>query len=82
MLGVGVVFAAEALDGSIRSRHDLSGVVDSRLIVSIPYIATRGDILRVRWRSILGAATGVATIGILGGVAAIIVFGLPVFSWF
>jgi uncharacterized protein involved in exopolysaccharide biosynthesis len=82
MLGAGVVFAAEALDGSIRSRHDLSGVVDSRLIVSIPYIATRGDILRVRWGSILGITTGFATIGILGGVAAIIVFGLPVFSWF
>jgi uncharacterized protein involved in exopolysaccharide biosynthesis len=83
MLGVGAVFAAEVLDGSIRGRHELSGVVDSHLIVSIPYIATRADVLRTRWSVILGAVTGVLIMGILGGLAAAIVFGLPAdFSWF
>ena len=83
MLGIGVVVATELFDGSIRSRHELSGVVDSHLIVSIPYMATRADIIRAKWRIIFVVLTVVIILAALGGLAAAIVFHLPVdFSWF
>jgi uncharacterized protein involved in exopolysaccharide biosynthesis len=83
MLGVGTVVATELFDGSIRGRYQLLGVVDSHLIVSIPYIATRSDIIRTRLRVIFGALSVVLVLAALGGLMAAIVFGLPVdFSWF
>jgi uncharacterized protein involved in exopolysaccharide biosynthesis len=83
MLGIGAVVATELLDGSIRSRHELSGVVDSHLIISIPYMATRADIIRAKWRIIFVVLTVVIILAALGGLAAAIVFHLPVdFSWF
>jgi uncharacterized protein involved in exopolysaccharide biosynthesis len=82
MLGIGAVVGTEMSDGSIRARHQLSGVVDSHLIVSVPYIATRADIIRARWRIVLVALTVVTLLAVLGGLAAAIVFGLPVdFAW-
>ena len=44
--GAGVAFAAELLDRSIRHRHELLGVANGRLIVSIPYISTRAEEFR------------------------------------
>jgi uncharacterized protein involved in exopolysaccharide biosynthesis len=78
VLGMGTVVAAELLDGSIRGRHQLLGVVASPLIVSIPYIQTRADIIRARWRIIFGIVSLVLLLAVLGGLAAAIVFGLPV----
>ena len=78
MLGMGAVFATELLDGSIRGRHQLQGVVAGPLIVSIPYIQTRADILRDRWRLIFGIVSLVLLLAVLGGLAATIVLGLPV----
>ncbi len=46
IVGVGTVMAAEALDKSIHTTQELADVVDSRLIVTIPYISTRGEALR------------------------------------
>lgn len=77
-LGIGTVIAAEALDGSIRGRHQLIGIVDSQLIVSIPYITTRADVVRARWKIIIGAVSVIILLVILGGLAAAIVLGLPV----
>jgi protein tyrosine kinase modulator len=77
MLGIGSVVAAELLNGSIRSRHQLSGVVASHLIVSIPYITTRADILRARLRVISGVFSVVVLVAVLGGLATTIVLGLP-----
>jgi uncharacterized protein involved in exopolysaccharide biosynthesis len=83
MLGIGTVVAAEQFDGSIRGRHQLVGVVANHLIVSVPYIATRADIIRTRWRVIFGAVSVVILLAALGGLAAAIVLHLPVdFSWF
>ncbi len=83
MLGLGIVVAAELFDGSIRGRHELSGVVASQLIVSIPYIETRADTIRKRWRVMFGAVSVIILLVVLGGLAAAIVLGLPVdFSWF
>lgn len=82
VLGVGTIMAAELLDGSVRSRHQLSGLVDSHLIVTIPYMTTRSDIIRARWRKILVVLTVLTILTALGGLAAAIVFHLPVdFSW-
>jgi uncharacterized protein involved in exopolysaccharide biosynthesis len=78
VLGMGTVVAAEVLDGSIRGHHQLLGVVASPLIVSIPYIQTRADIIRARWRIIFGIVSLVLLLAVLGGLAAAIVFGLPV----
>jgi hypothetical protein len=83
MLGIGTVVAAELLDGTIRGRHQLLGVVDSHLIVSIPYMATHADIIRARWRIIFGVVSVVVLLAVLGGLAAAIVFHLPLdFSLF
>ena len=77
MLGMGSVVAAELLNGSIRGRHQLSGVVASNLIVSIPYIATRADTIRARFRVVTGALGVVILLAIFGGLATVIVLGLP-----
>jgi capsule polysaccharide export protein KpsE/RkpR len=78
MFGVGAVLAAELLNGSIRHRQQLSGVVTSSLIVSIPYIETSGDILRRRSRAVIAAVSVVILLAILGGLMVAIVLGLPV----
>jgi uncharacterized protein involved in exopolysaccharide biosynthesis len=83
MLGIGTVIAAEQFDGSIRGAHQLSGVVASPLIVSIPYIATHADTIRARWRVILGVVSVVMLLAVLSGLTVAIVLHLPVdFSWF
>jgi uncharacterized protein involved in exopolysaccharide biosynthesis len=78
MLGMGAVIAAELFDGSIRGRHQLSGVVASHLIVSIPYIATRADIVRSRLRVLFGVVAVVILLAAWCGLAAAIVLNLPV----
>jgi uncharacterized protein involved in exopolysaccharide biosynthesis len=83
ILGVGAVVATELFDGSIRSREQLLGVVDSHLVVSIPYMATPSDLVRARLRIIFVSLLLVVVLASLGGLAAAIVFHLPVdFSWF
>ena len=46
MAGAGIAVVAELLDGAIRRSSDLFTVVDSQLIVSIPYIWTRSELRR------------------------------------
>jgi uncharacterized protein involved in exopolysaccharide biosynthesis len=82
-LGFGIVIAAEFLDGSIRGRHQLSGVIASPLIVSIPYIEIRSDITRARLKVMFGIVSIIILLAVLGGLTAAIVLGLPIdFSWF
>ena len=77
-LGVGAVMAREMLDGSIRNRDQLSGLVNSELVVLIPYMTTRSDLVRARLRK----AFIVLTVGVIfiawGGLASAILFHLPV----
>jgi uncharacterized protein involved in exopolysaccharide biosynthesis len=81
-LGIGAVIATEWLDGSIRSRQDLAGVVDSHLIVSIPYMITRSDIVRARLRKMFVALAVLTILVAWSGLVAAIVFHLPVdFPW-
>jgi uncharacterized protein involved in exopolysaccharide biosynthesis len=74
--GGGVLFAAEALDGSIRHGHELAAVAHGRLIVSIPYIATKAE--RLRRRSLFAVFGGVLGIAVLAGVAGFLFFGPPI----
>ena len=66
MAGVGAVFGAEMLDRSISGGHELSGIVGSHLIISIPYIFSS--------RNFAGETQGVrgrrSMILLLGGHAA------------
>ena len=78
ILGIGTVIAAELLDGSIRGRHQLSGVVASQLIVSIPFISTRADIIKARLRLIFGTFSVVILLVALGGLITAIVLGWSV----
>jgi hypothetical protein len=51
--GAGLAFAAELIDQSIRRGGDVLGVIESELIVSIPYIVTAAELRRRRRRMIL-----------------------------
>ena len=51
--GIALIVLAEMLDKSIRSTRELAGVVDSHLLVAIPYITTTGEISRRRRKIIL-----------------------------
>jgi hypothetical protein len=75
LAGVGAVFAAEAFDKSIRGIHELFGVIDSHLIVTIPYIETRAETLRNRAKKGLFVA-GFAAV-VLVGIAAVLYFRPP-----
>jgi uncharacterized protein involved in exopolysaccharide biosynthesis len=81
-LGIGAALVSEFLDGSIRSRHQLFGVVDSQLVVAIPYVSTHADVVSARWRKILIGLTLVTILATLSGLAAVIVFHVPLdFFW-
>jgi uncharacterized protein involved in exopolysaccharide biosynthesis len=68
MAGAGLAFAAELMDKGIRRSSDIFGVVDSQLVVSIPYIVTTAEVRRRKRRIallMLGSVT--ILIGILIG---------------
>jgi hypothetical protein len=79
MLGFGSVMIAEAFDKSIHSSDDLAGIVDSRLFVAIPYIATATEKRRKRTRMILLLWT-IATI-MLAALAVALYLGFDLQSW-
>ena len=74
--GAGTVFSAEALDRSIRSARELASVIDSHLIVTIPYISTKAEGRQKRRRLILMLA-GLSAV-LLAGVAAALYLGLSI----
>jgi uncharacterized protein involved in exopolysaccharide biosynthesis len=78
LLGAGSVFAAETLDKSIRGVRDLAGVVDSHLLVAIPYITTAGETAR-RKRRIIQLWASLAII-LMGGLAAALYIGIGIDS--
>ena len=74
MAGGGLAAAAEMFDSSVRRGKDLFSLVDSHLVVTIPYIETRKE-KRRRLKLIL-SAVAIFVILILG-VAALFLFVLP-----
>lgn len=67
--GFGLALAAEMADKAIRRPMELSALVDSRLIIAIPYITTRAEQRRARLRVIVLVALVVAAI-VVGALAA------------
>jgi hypothetical protein len=67
MSGIGSVLGAEMLDKSIRTRSDLNRIVESHLIVTIPYVETTSEAGQRKQKIVL-AAGGVLTI-VVGLVA-------------
>ncbi len=74
MAGVGIAFATEMMDQGIRRSSDIFGIVDSQLVLSIPYITTKAEV-RARKRRI--AVVMIALLVILIGVSAAVYFFLP-----
>lgn len=74
MAGGGLVFAAETLNPAIRRSSDLYSIIDSHLIVSIPYITTQAELSRKKKLIIL--AVGIFVVLVVIGLTAAI-FVLP-----
>jgi uncharacterized protein involved in exopolysaccharide biosynthesis len=83
MLGIGVAIGPELFRVPIRGRDQLAGLVASSLIVCIPYIPTRADVIGKRRRILFGIFGVTLLLVAWGGLAAAAVFHLPVdFSLF
>lgn len=67
--GLGLTFVAEIADKSIRRSSDIFSLVDSRLILAIPYIATAAETGRRKRRILVVASVAVAVL-LIGIVAA------------
>jgi uncharacterized protein involved in exopolysaccharide biosynthesis len=78
--GIGCLFLAEMLDKSFRGVRDLYAVVDSQLVVAIPYITTAGEISRRRRNIIL--IWSALVLVLCAGLAAAFYIGIELdFSW-
>jgi hypothetical protein len=83
ILGLGAAIGPELLNKSIHSRNQLTGVVASSLVVCIPFIATRADIIRTKLRVLFAVVGAVTVLGAWIGLTVAILFHLPVdfFRW-
>jgi uncharacterized protein involved in exopolysaccharide biosynthesis len=79
MCGIGIVSIAETFDKSIHGSHDLVGIVDGRLVLSIPYITTATEGRRKRTRVML--LVGTIAIIIIGALAVALYLGVELPSW-
>ncbi len=52
-VGAGLAFVVEIADKAIRRSSDIFGIVDSKLIVSIPYIVTTAEVRRQKRRRVM-----------------------------
>ena len=78
-VGGGLVFALEMFDGTIRRNADLAKLIDSHLIVSIPYISTKAEALRQksrRFKLAMGCSVGVVLAGLGAAIYLLPKFGL------
>jgi uncharacterized protein involved in exopolysaccharide biosynthesis len=81
MVGAGSIVAAETLDKTIRGSRDLAGVIDSQLLVVIPYITTTGEVARRKLRIIL--LWVLLVLFLIAGLAAAFFVGVEIdTSWF
>jgi uncharacterized protein involved in exopolysaccharide biosynthesis len=79
MGGLAVAMIAETFDKAIHSSQDLAGIVDSRLVLAIPYIATAAEGRRKKARMMLLLGTIAAII--LGALAVALYLGVELPSW-
>jgi hypothetical protein len=69
MAGVGGVFAVETLDKTIRGSRDLERVADGHLIVALPYISTKAELIRKKSR--IALAMVISVVAMLVALAAV-----------
>jgi uncharacterized protein involved in exopolysaccharide biosynthesis len=69
--GGGLAFAFEMLDDTIRRNADIAKLIDSQLIVSIPYITTKAETVRNKSRKIWFVLAVSLCVLLVGAVAAI-----------
>ena len=74
MAGAGLAFVIEISDKAIRRSSDIFSIVDSKLVVSIPYIVTAREVRRRKRRMILLVLCSIA---LLTGVVVGAYFFLP-----
>ena len=72
--GAGLAFVVEISDKTIRRSSDIFGIVDSKLVVSIPYIVTAGEVRRQKRRTLLLILLSVV---LLTGAAVVAYLFLP-----
>jgi capsular polysaccharide biosynthesis protein len=72
--GLGMLIAAEMFDRSIRTSNELLAIIDSHLLVSIPYIVTEGELIRRKRVRLL--ASGTLLIVLIMGAAMGLYLGL------
>jgi uncharacterized protein involved in exopolysaccharide biosynthesis len=77
LVGLAAAIGPELLGGTMRSRHELTGVVPDSLIVCIPYMATPADVMRSRMKGVLGVVCVMTILAAWTGLAAVILFNLP-----
>ena len=75
MAGFAGVFAAELFDRTIRGSRDLAAVADAHLIVSIPYISTKHELVRKKGR--MAWTLVLVLVAILVALAAVHFFWRP-----
>jgi uncharacterized protein involved in exopolysaccharide biosynthesis len=76
MAGGGLLFVRETTDQSVRKPADVASIIDSHLVVSIPYIATQRENRR-RGRKIIFWITFVIAVTAAAAVAAYIYLPTP-----
>src|SRR5450432_1974263 len=64
--GGGLVFLLELADKGIRRSSDIFGIVDSRLVIAIPYITTQAELSRQKSRTtvLIGVALALIVVGL------------------
>jgi uncharacterized protein involved in exopolysaccharide biosynthesis len=73
--GGGLVFLLELADKGIRRSSDIFGIVDSRLVIAIPYITTQAELHRQKLRTTV--LIGVALALVVGGLGTAYLFMPP-----
>ena len=77
--GGGLVFALEMFNGTIRRNADIAKLIDSQMIVSIPYITTKAEVLRNKSRKIIltiGSSVIIVLVGLGVAIYLLRKFGL------
>ena len=75
MAASGFVFVAETSNPAIRRSADLYSLIDSHLVVAIPYVTTRREVRRRKTSIIL--TIGIFVVMLIGGLVAMYTFLPP-----
>jgi uncharacterized protein involved in exopolysaccharide biosynthesis len=73
--GGAVMLAAELLDNTLRRTSDIFSVVESQMVISIPYISTKAELLRNKTRTL--RLVGIVGVFVLCVAALVLYFSSP-----